>query len=359
MKIVIACGGTGGHIYPGLSLYLALKKRLPDSDIILVLDNRAVSLSIVSQEFNYISLPFVPLNFKFDLQDIFIVLKLLKGIFRCFGILIFSRPDIVVGFGGYASFFLVFLASLFRIKTIIHEQNIRPGQANSVLAFFVNRIAVSFSQSRDYFRFNYNKVKLTGNPLRPNLVKIDQNRAREFFGLPLNKFTILVTGGSQGAHRINITFPEAIGLIKDKAKFQVIHLCGEKDYPYLTNLYKELDVEARVFSFLDTMEYAYSAADIIISRSGAATINEIAFFSLASIIIPYPYARSHQIENARYLFQDKATLLIEEKELSSEVLKDKILQLFSDARLRESIANNALGLLRTDADNSLANLVLE
>jgi len=359
MKIIIACGGTGGHIYPGLSLYLALRKRLADSDIILVTDKRAISSSIVTPEFNYILLPFVRIRFKFNLHEIVIVLKLLEGVFKCLRILLFSRPDIVVGFGGYASFFLVFFASLFRIKTIIHEQNIRPGQANSILAFFVNKIAISFSQSRDYFGFNYHKVKLTGNPLRPNLARVEKQYAREFFGLPPNKFTILVSGGSQGAHKINIIIPRAISLIKDKVRFQVIHLCGDKDYLYLTNLYKELDIEARVFAFLDKMEYAYSAADIIVSRSGAATINEIIFFGLASIIIPYPYARSHQIDNARYLFKNKAALFIEEGRLNAEILKNKILQLFGDVRLRESIGNNVLSLMRTDADNALANVVLE
>ena len=367
MKILIACGGTGGHIFPGLSLYHALKKRDSDADIVLVLARRAISASIVSQDFPHIYLSIVPLRFipphqKFwrgGLQNIIIVLKLLKGIFQSLGILFRFRPAVVVGFGGYASFFLVFFACIFRIKTIIHEQNVTPGRANWILAYFVDKIAISFSKTRDYFGINSSKVKFTGSPLRPDLSRIEKTTACQFFGLYPDKFTILVMGGSQGSQKINNIFLKAVSLIKNRSEFQVIHLCGEEDQIKLSNGYKGLGIRARVFSFFGPMQYVYSAVDIVISRAGSATINEIALFGLPSILIPYPYVRRHQIENANYFCQNNAAILIEEKDLSPEILKGKILKLFNNPDLQESMSKNILMFSRPKEQiKSLADLVL-
>ena len=358
IKILIACGGTGGHIFPGLSLYRSLKKRHRDANIVLVLAKRAISTYIVTEEFPHIHLSLVPLRFKFELQNILAVLKLFKGIFQSLGIILRLRPDVVVGLGGYASFFLVFFARFFRIKTVIHEQNVTPGRANRILAHFANKIAISFAKTEEYFNRHSPKVKLTGNPIRPNLVPKDKTRAYEYFGLYADKFTILVIGGSQGAHKINIAFFKAVSKILDKSRFQIIHLCGEKDCLFLSNGYRDLNIEARVFSFFRSMEHAYSASDIVISRAGATTISEIASFALPSILIPYPYARRHQLENARYLCENNAAILIMEKDLNPEILKDKILELFNNLNLQKLIGESASRFFKLQAAESLADLVL-
>lgn len=359
MRILIACGGTGGHIFPGLSLYRALKKRQPDTEIVLVLAKRAISTSIIREEFPHVYISVVPLRFKFDLQDAIIILKLLKGIVQSLKVLLRFRPDIVVGFGGYASFFLVFFAWIFRIKTIIHEQNVTPGRANCILAYFAKKIAIGFAKTKDYFGINSFKVRFTGNPLKPGLVRIEKSQAYEFLGLHSNKFTILVMGGSQGAHRINTAFLKAVSLVKDKSGFEIIHLCGQKDRSFLSNSYKDLGIRARIFSFFGPMEYVYSAVDIVISRAGAASINEIAFFGLPSILIPYPYVGGHQIKNACYLCENNAAILIEEKNLHPEGLKDRILELFNNTSLQKLISKNILMFSRPSADESLVDLVLE
>ena len=359
IKILIACGGTGGHIFPGLSLYRSLKKRHRDANIVLVLAKRAISTYIVTEEFPHIYLSLVPLRFKFELQNILAVLKLFKGIFQSLGIILRLRPDVVVGLGGYASFFLVFFARFFRIKTVIHEQNVTPGRANRILAHFANKIAISFAKTEEYFNRHSPKVKLTGNPIRPNLVPKDKTRAYEYFGLYADKFTILVIGGSQGAHKINITTLLAVSKILDKSRFQIIHLCGEKDYIFLNSGYKDLDIKAKVFAFLRPMEYAYSASDIVISRAGATSISEIASFALPSILIPYPYVRRHQIENARYFCENNAAILIKERDLNPEILKDRILELFNNLNLQKLIGENASRLFKLPAAESLADLVFK
>ncbi len=358
MKILIACGGTGGHIFPGLSLYRALKKRQSGADIILVLDKRTISGSIVTEEFSHVYLSIAPPRFKFDLQSILFVLKLSKGIYQSLAILLRFRPDVVVGFGGYASFFLVFFAWIFRIKTVIHEPNVIPGRANGILAYLVDRITIGFVKTGDYFGVNLSKARLTGNPLRPDLVRIEKSLAFEFLGLYPDKFTILVMGGSQGAHRINTASLLAVSKILDKSGFQIIHLCGEKDYSGLLNGYKDSGIEARVFSFLGRMEYAYSAADMVISRAGSASINEIAFFGLPPILIPYPYGRRHQAENAFYLCGNNAAILIEEKDLNTEILRDRILELYNNPVLRKSMSRNISMLSKPKANEALADLVL-
>ena len=358
VKILIACGGTGGHIFPGLSLYRALKKRQTGTDIVLVLDERAISSSIVTGEYFSIYLSLAPLRIKFDLQNIFFVLKSFKGIFQSLKVILRLRPHIVVGFGGYASFFLVFFAWIFRIKTVIHEQNVTPGRANRVLASLVDKIAIGFARTGDYFGVNSHKVKFTGSPLRPNLVRIEETRAYEFLGLYPDKFTILIMGGSQGSHKINTVGLAAVSKILDKSRFQIIHLCGRGDSSFLENGYKDLGIKVRIFAFLHPMEYAYSAADIVISRAGSATINEIAFFSLPSILVPYPYVRRHQIENAHYLCQNNAAFLIEEKDLNAEILKDKILELFNNSGLRKLMSSNISMFSNFRADELLADLVL-
>jgi UDP-N-acetylglucosamine--N-acetylmuramyl-(pentapeptide) pyrophosphoryl-undecaprenol N-acetylglucosamine transferase len=358
MKIIIACGGTGGHIFPGISLYRALKKKRSDVDILLITDRRAVSTSIITEEIPHIFISILPLRFEFNLQNTLFVLKLFIGIFQSLRILLRFKPDVVVGFGGYASFSLVFFARFFRIRTVIHEQNVKPGRANLILSYIVDKIAVGFIRTKNYFDINASKVKFTGNPLRQDLVRIEKFRACEYLGLPSDKFIILVTGGSQGAHKINIVFLKTACLITDRADFGIVHLCGEHDRIFLEQGYKDLSIKARVFTFFQSMEYAYSAADIVVSRAGATTISEICFFGLPSILIPYPFVHRHQIKNAAYLCENNAAYLIEERGLYPEMLKGKILELFNNADLRKSMGRNALMFSKPKADEALTEIVL-
>lgn len=358
MKIIIACGGTGGHIFPGISLYHALKKRKGDADILLVLDKRVISTQIITEEIPHICISAAPLRFKLDLQNTLFVLKLFKGIYHSLKILLGFKPDVVVGFGGYASFFLVLFARIFRIKTVIHEQNVTPGRANRILAYVADRIAIGFTQTNNYFSVNASKIKFTGNPLRPDLTRVERISVCDSLGLSPDKFTILIMGGSQGAYKINTVFLKTAGLLKNKSDFEFIHLSGEKDRFLLERGYKDLDIKAKVFSFFRSMGYLYSVADIVISRAGAVSISEIAFFGLPSILIPYPFVHRHQIKNAAYVCENNAAFLIEEKNLSPGILRDKILELFNNSSLRESMSRNILMLSVPQADEALTDLVL-
>jgi len=358
MRVLIACGGTGGHIFPGLSLYDAFKKREKVADILLVVDKREISSFIVPENYRRIYICLVPIRFNFNLHSLTIVLKLLRGIFQSAAVLIKFKPDVVIGFGGYASFFIVFFAGILGIKTLIHEPNVVPGRANLMLAYFTDKIACGFAHTKEHFGRNSFKVEITGNPLRPSLIRTERKRAREFFGLQPDRFTILVMGGSQGAHKINTVFIEAVNLIEDKSGFQVIHLCGRQDYPSLKSSYRNSGIRAEVFPFFAQMGYAYSAADMVISRAGAISITEIAFFGLPAVLIPYPYVRGHQLENARHLARNNAAVVIEEESLDPEILNGKILELFNNPALRRSMGENILKFSKLKADEALADLAL-
>lgn len=358
MRILISCGGTGGHIFPGISLYNALLNRQGIEDMLLVFDKREVSSFIALGDYPHIYICQAQIKFNFNLQSLVVVLKLVKGIFQSLKVLLKFRPDVVVGFGGYASFFIIFFARLLGIKAVIHEQNLVPGRANRVLAGMVNQIAISFPETKDYFRGLSAKVKFTGLPLRQSLVKIDKVRAYEFFGLEPGRFTFLVMGGSQGSHKLNEIFFKAGNLFKDSRRFQVIHICGRKDLEFLENGYKDRGIRAAVFPFLKEMQYAYSAADAVISRSGAAAISEIIFFGLPSVLIPYPYAYKHQSENARYLSRNNAAMLIEEKEINPELLKERLSVLLDNPEFHRALGRHARDLFYPEAAAALAQAVL-
>jgi len=358
MKVLIACGGTGGHLFPGLSLYQALKKENSKLNILLALDSRGVFSAVPGGPFPYIRICASSLKLKFNTEGLKSVFKLIKGAFQSLHIILSFRPDIVVGFGGYASFFLVFFAHAFKIKTVIHEANVTPGKSNRMLARFADKIAVSFDATQEAFSKFASRVRFIGNPLKPGLTRRKKQEAYDFFKLEEDKFTILVTGGSQGAEKINQAFLKAVLELKGILDFQVIHLCGNKGESSLRQSYKQAGIEARVFSFLAKMEYAYSVADIVISRSGAGSINECAFFGLPVIFIPYRFAGRHQIENALYLEKRKAAVLLKEEDSQSSQLKDQILSLFNNQELRKTMGYNILNVSVADADTQLAKLVL-
>jgi UDP-N-acetylglucosamine--N-acetylmuramyl-(pentapeptide) pyrophosphoryl-undecaprenol N-acetylglucosamine transferase len=191
------------------------------------------------------------------------------------------RPDIVIGFGTIDCLPLLLLAWIFRVKTLIHEQNVLPGRANRLLARFSDRIAISFEETREHLAAYEKKIVLTGNPIRKELEKIDRLKALGFFGFKEDKFTILVMGGSLGSQRINAAFLKAASLLTDTSGLQVIHITGIKDCELIKARYKDLNIESRVFGFLNSMQYAYSACDLVISRAGATSVTEIMFFGLS------------------------------------------------------------------------------
>ena len=328
MKILVATGSSGGHILPALSFINALRNTNQHIDTLLVISKRSLkyNLPLGNIKVKYVS--FYPIKLSLKLENLIALLKFFQGTFQSLVLLMEYKPDIVVGFGSLDSVAIVFFAWMARIKTLIHEQNVTPGRANRLLAKFSDRIAISFEETRGYWQDYGKKIVLTGNPLRADLIPIEKNRAKEFLGLARDKFTILVMGGSLGSHRINLSFLESVSLLPDKSKIQVVHITGAADQEFVNHGYKDLNLYAKTFSFLNDMQFAYSACDLVVSRAGANAITEIIFFRLPAILIPYPHAYAHQLDNAKILAKQGCAMMINDGDLDGNVLKNAVESLY-------------------------------
>jgi len=322
MKIIIATGGTGGHLFPSLKVADELRKMGHE---IYFLGSFGIGVEKMRQSgFPFENLHARGIQFSHIGNGIRAVLSILRACARSFCFLRRWRPDLVVGFGGYGAFPVVWAAVILRCPTMIHEQNVVPGRANALLACFVNKVAVSFKESFPYVRGD--KMVLTGCPCHVTKKEEDRAEVLKAFRLKEDRPTLLVFGGSQGSQRVNREVVQAVGLLKKELDFQVIHATGKNDYARMEQAYKELGITVALFEFLDKIDLAYSVADVVISRAGAVTVSEIALFQRPAILIPYPYAGGHQIENARVLSAAGVADVIEEKDLSPERLKNSIVK---------------------------------
>ncbi len=362
MRIVIACGGSGGHIFPAVALAQVLKAKDKDVELLFVGSNAALDKRIFKKErVRYYLLSSNKLPYKKSLKTITFFIRVFFDIAKSFFILMRHSPDAVIGFGGYVSSPVILAAYILRIPRIVHEQNAVPGRANNILFRFADRIAVSFEETKEYLgRFN-RKAVFTGNPIRITLLNNDRPGSVKKLGLDPGKFTILIIGGSQGAHNLNKAFLQALAEL-DKAKsslLQIMHITGILDYGWVSQAYKELDLEHKVFSFIDNIEEAYSASDLVVTRSGASAIFEIAYFARPMILVPYPFASSHQAENARIFSKGGAAIQIDEKEMSGSLIKDKIEGFLDNRAILDEMGRRAKNLSVPDSSYNLAGEVLK
>jgi UDP-N-acetylglucosamine--N-acetylmuramyl-(pentapeptide) pyrophosphoryl-undecaprenol N-acetylglucosamine transferase len=321
MKVLVASGASGGHIFPALAFLDALKEANKDAEVLLVLprNNIGQGREIPFNNVRYISVSAVRLNL--HPESLFSILKLFKAALESLFILLQFKPDVVVGFGSLSSVPMILLAWFLRIKTLIHEQNVIPGRANRFLAKFCDKIAISFEKTKQHLEGYKDKTVLTGNPLRKDLIRLNRFKALDFFGFKANRFTLLVMGGSQASHSINLGFLKALSGLSGRSGLQVIHLCGADDLDLLDLAYQDLKINFKLCVFLKEMQYAYSAADLAVCRAGATTIQELIYFALPAILIPYPFAREHQMANALLLQENGCVAIIQDAELETPKLR--------------------------------------
>ncbi|MEK6715253.1 MAG: undecaprenyldiphospho-muramoylpentapeptide beta-N-acetylglucosaminyltransferase [Candidatus Omnitrophota bacterium] len=342
MKIVISAGGTYGHINPALSLTAVLKKNNL-AQIFFVSPNKELEGKLLRQNIKAYFIVNPKIRMNSALAFIHSLVSLITAVCACFYILLKLKPHVVVGFGGYAAFPLVFSACILGIPAAIHEQNVVIGKANRFLSYFVRKVLVSFPETKELLKSK--KLVVTGNPIRQDLRIIAKYEALKYLGLSDGVFTVLVMGGSLGAHKINEKFTEAIARIKDMA-FQVIHISGKDDFEFIRNFYNKIGLKNCVYTFCEEISYFFSAADLIIARAGGSTIAEISYFKIPAILIPYPYAGAHQAENAKTLTISGKAVMIDDENLNTEILsgylKDFILhqEKLAEMKKRLSEKNN-------------------
>lgn len=335
-KFIISGGGTGGHIYPAIAIANELKERYPDAEFLFVGAKDKMEMQKVPQAgYKIEGLWISGIQRKLSAQNLAFPFKLISSLWKSRQIIKKFKPNVVIGTGGFASGAVLKVASMLGIPTLIQEQNSYPGITNKLLANKAQSICVAYENMEAFFPRD--KTKLTGNPVRQDLIYVDDKRIEglTYFGLNSEKRTLLVLGGSLGARRINQLIEKELEFITQLG-IQVIWQCGKLYYDEYKHWNENPNVH--VFAFIDRMNLAYAATDFIISRSGASSISELCIVGKPTILIPSPnVAEDHQTKNALALSEKKAAILIKENELD-EKFKTTFADLISNDDLQQKLS---------------------
>ena len=337
IKFIVSGGGTGGHIYPAIAIANELKSRFPDAEFLFVGAQDKMEMQKVPQAGYAIKgLWIAGLQRKLTLQNLLFPVKLISSLWKSRAIIKSFKPDVVIGTGGFASGPLLQMANSLNIPTVIQEQNSFPGITNKLLSKKANRICVAYENLERFFPKD--KMILTGNPVRQDLIDIDSKReeAIKYFNLDASKKTLLVLGGSLGSRRVNQLIEKELPLF-DLLNVQIIWQCGKFYFDqynkYNTNANQQPTTNIQVFAFIDRMDLVYAAADFVISRAGASSVSELSIVGKPVIFIPSPnVAEDHQTKNAKSIVDRNGALMLKERELD-----EKFNTVFSDLVANENL----------------------
>ena len=361
LRVVIAGGGTGGHLYPGIAIARELAARRPGSSITFAGTARGIEVKVVPREgFELDLLRIAGLKGRSPLAAIRGIALLPLSFADAWRIISRRQPDVVMGVGGYASGPVVMLAALRGIPTLVAEQNAVPGMTNRLLGRVVSAAAVTFDSTVSFFG---RRGFVAGNPVRPEFFEqlaLPADRLRQGDGDGARRAKVLIFGGSQGAHAINVAMVEAAPRLAAAGVVDVTHQTGERDVVMVRDGYRAAGLTARVEPFLYAMDREMRAADIVVSRAGATTIAELAAVGRAAILVPLPTAADdHQKKNADVFVRAGAADLIEQKELTGALLAERLLALASDPGRRDEMSGAARRMARPDAAKRIVDRVLE
>lgn len=356
-RIIIAGGGTGGHIFPALAIANALKKIVPDINILFVGAKGKMEMDKIPEAgYKIVGLTIAGYNRSSLIQNISLPFKLVKSFFEVRSILKRFKPQAVIGVGGYSSFPVLRIAQTGKIPTFIHESNSLPGKSNIMLGKRATGIFVASENMEKYFPAK--QIIVTGNPVRDVfLKKISRSDALQFFGLKQEMKTIFVMGGSLGAKSINETIEKNIDVFK-KNNLQLIWQTGKL---FAERAAKAEEDRTNIWTnaFIDKMEYAYSAADVVVARAGAMTIAELCVVGKPVVLVPYPFAaEDHQTANAEALVKKEAAILVPDAEVKTKLISS-ILDLVKDADKLKTLESNIAKMGNTKADEMIALEILK
>ncbi len=354
-RVIISGGGTGGHIFPAISIANAIKARYPEVEILFVgAEDRMEMERVPAAGYNIVGLPVAGFDRKNLFKNIGVLLKLFKSLSKAKKTIKKFQPEIVVGVGGYASGPTLKAANKMHILTLIQEQNSYAGVTNKLLAEKAARICVAYEGMEKFFPKE--KIILTGNPVRQDLHYTEDKRmeAIQYFSLDPSKKTILVVGGSLGARTINQSVIYGLSEIESCNDVQFIWQSGKY---YYANADKELlnysDAPVRLTEFISRMDLAYAAADLIVSRAGAGSISEFCMLAKPVILVPSPnVAEDHQTKNAMALVNKNAAIMISDKDAETQLI-NTALKLIHDKEKLKELSNNILKLALPDAANRI------
>ena len=360
MKIVIAGGGTGGHIYPGIAIAQELQRVDIKNQILFIGSEEGIERILIPKErLSIVTIKSRGMLRKLSYKAISSPFMLMIGFMQSLKILVKFRPDIVVVTGGYVSLPVAFAAFCLRMPVILHEENVKPGMSARIIKWMASAVTVSFETTRRYFKFK-RKVHCFGNPVRREIIDTLRGVAIQNLGLKQSDRVVLIFGGSQGARSINNIVKDMLPLVAG-LNLMVIHISGERDYEQLNK--QEL---GRIYPFYKLVPYMYNiadglaAADLVVSRAGATAISEIAVRGIPSILVPFPFSSGgHQDLNAKVMADAGASRIIWNKDLNASVLTEEIKQILNNKEICEFMGRSARNIGRIDAAKEIVMLMYD
>lgn len=359
---LFAAGGTGGHIFPALSIAEELKKIDKNANFMFLGTKNKMEAHLIPQHgYKFKAIWISGISRKFNIKNLMVPIKLIVSLIQSVLTIMKFKPSVVIGTGGYVCAPVLIVASLLNIKTVIHESNSYPGLVTRLLSAKVDKVFTAFEITKQWLK-DVSKVEKVGNPTRKGLIGVLKKEGLEYFGLHEFKKVLLIIGGSLGSTSINTAILKSLELFL-KSNIQVIWQTGERDYGRIQKEVDKLEHELRsglwYGKFIDKMQYAYAAADLIICRAGAITIAEITLLGKPAILVPYPHATSdHQRLNAKTLEDAQAAIMIEDHELYQKI-ETVVLDLIRNEKRLKLMAENIKVFGTHNAGEIIAKKILE
>lgn len=365
LRAIVTGGGTGGHIYPAISIAKEIKRRYPEAEIVFVGTEKGLESKIVPKEgFQLKTIKVRGFERRLTLKNALAVKEAAFSFTAVRKILKTFKPDIVIGTGGYVCGTVMLTAALMGIPTMIHESNAFAGMTNKLLARFVDIVALNFEEAAKYFK-GTKRLVVTGNPIRKDMLDITKQEGLRELGFAEELPLLFVTGGSRGARNINQNVLELADYCAKTGKLQLLHMTGDTQHNTVLQSYKQKNIPLdspyiKVVPYLYNMPYALAAADLLICRCGAMTLSELTALGKPSVLIPFPYAAdNHQEYNARAMEKKGAAMVMLEKELTPEKLSQRVTALVEDSARLQSMKENSKRLGITNADEKIGDLIVE
>lgn len=365
MKIIVSGGGTGGHIYPALTLIRTLQQKVDRLDVLYVGTHAGLEADIIPKE----NIPFATVDLQgfkrsLSLANILRAARAIEGVGKAMGIVRKFKPDVVIGTGGYVCGPVLMAASLLGIPALIQEQNVIPGITNKILSKFVDKIATGYQEANGAFPAK--KVIFTGNPIRREVMSQRREGDYEAFGLQSGRRTILVSGGSRGARTINRAMIDVLKHYAGRKDVQILHATGKGEYDDIMGRINAAGVDLQnagnivVKPYLYNMPQAMAIADLAVFRAGATGLAELTAKGIPAILVPYPYAaENHQEYNARAVERAGAAKVILNKDLTAPVLIEAIDSLICHQEKLAAMAAASRRLGRPEAAEAISELIVE
>jgi UDP-N-acetylglucosamine--N-acetylmuramyl-(pentapeptide) pyrophosphoryl-undecaprenol N-acetylglucosamine transferase len=359
VHVLIACGGTGGHLFPGIAVGEVLASR--GHDVTLLISEKKIDSLAASghKELRFEKMPFLAMPKPWSPKMIGFLKGLWQGTKRCRQIIRDHDVKVVLGMGGFTSFAPLYAGRKEGCRTLIHESNAIPGKANRLNARFSDIVLCGLEACKEHFP-KHGDVRVVGTPIRSSMKQQNGDDPRAFFKLDKDRRTLLVMGGSQGARGVN----RAVGMALEQFEsmgIQVLHIAGPTDYEEVRDVYAKIPMlKQHVAAFCHRMDLAYRAADVAVARSGASSMSELAYFGVPSLLVPYPYAaEDHQTRNAEIFDQVGAGRMIKESDLNADSLADAVRSIVNDTRKAGDMKKAAQKLAVKNSAEKIADLIVK